>query len=285
MAAPIFNAKITLNSTNDLGGGAYSFQFNIIDTLGIFSGLDIVVGDLIHLDTSGSVPGTLTRYKITSITTQSATDADVNVLFDDDNPLAGVDPSSAIFLDGLISRPTPGKKIAIVSDPGTQILPTTFAIYPTNANMGGIIDDISATPGGATQDIQFNNAGALAGSSNFKIDTVDGSLNLNGLRHTILASFSVAANIASPTPMLSFSATSYPFAILEFSTLINGNYSISRMLITNDGTNVSINGDYVETNPTGLTVSADISGGNVRVLYTNSVNFTGTVKYSLRRWS
>jgi len=66
MSQPILNAKITLNSVTAVGSGNISWDivFSIIDYEGVFSGLDVALNDVVLLDTSGDVLGTITQYKI-----------------------------------------------------------------------------------------------------------------------------------------------------------------------------------------------------------------------------
>lgn len=141
--------------------------------------------------------------------------------------------------------------------------------------------------GGNPGDIQYNSSGILAGNSNFQIDTVDGSLSLNGLKISPLsAGIATADNQASPTSLFTFVAATYRNAVIEYSIQRNGAYRTGRLLIANDGSVTGENDDYVETAATGITLSSDISGGNVRVLYTSTATgFPGVFKYSIRKWS
>lgn len=140
---------------------------------------------------------------------------------------------------------------------------------------------------GPTGAIQYNNAGTIDGNANFLIDTVDLSFNLNGLRQAVLSSaITISNNISSPTSLFTFSATSYKYAIIEYSIVRNSVYRVGRLLVANNGTITTDNDDYVETAATGVTLTADISGSNVRILYTSTnTGFSGTFKYSIRRWT
>lgn len=146
----------------------------------------------------------------------------------------------------------------------------------------------SVTAAGSAGDIQYNSAGLLAGNSNFKIDTVNSAVNLNGLQQTVLSgSFVVTDNIAVPTTLFTYSAT-HKFAVIEYSIERDTNFRVGRLLISNDGGSpvVGFSDDYVENTSTGITLTADVNGGNVRVLFTSSATgFNGTLKYSMRRWS
>lgn len=133
MSTPIFNARITLNSVNQVSADTFEMQFSVLDMLGIFSGFDVAVDDIMYIDTSGSDPGTVTKYKVVSIVDQDAVNVTVNAKFVDNNASV-IDPSSGIFLDGFIARTSFNGDLAIVPDPGTQILPSKFAISPQNDN-------------------------------------------------------------------------------------------------------------------------------------------------------
>lgn len=133
MATPIFNAKITLNSVFPVSESVFQVQFSVLDMLGIFSGLDVQINDLMYIDTSGSEPGTVTKYRVVGIGAQTASSVTADVEFADNNP-SPIDPSSGIFLDGFIARPSFNGSLSIVPDPQTQILPNKFSISPQNDN-------------------------------------------------------------------------------------------------------------------------------------------------------
>ncbi len=143
----------------------------------------------------------------------------------------------------------------------------------------------SGAPAGSSGDIQYNASGTLAGNSNFKLDTALGVLNLNGLEISTLISTPLLDNQGAAVNLFGI-PTSYKFAIVEYSVDKSGSYRVGRLLVTNDGTNVSISDDYVEQNASGVLFSAVISGGNANVQYVSSnAGSDGTFKYSVRRWT
>jgi hypothetical protein len=144
----------------------------------------------------------------------------------------------------------------------------------------------STAAAGSSGDVQFNVAGVLAADTNFKWDSSDESLNLNGLRMGALsAGLTIADNQVSPTALFTF-PKSYNFAIIEYSIVRNGIYRTGTLLVSNDGALTSSNGSYVETGISGVALTTDISGANVRVLYTStSTGFAGSLKFSMRKWS
>lgn len=144
------------------------------------------------------------------------------------------------------------------------------------------------TPGGVSGDIQYNNAGSFAGSANFKIDTADGSLNLNGLRQNILSSsMTLLNNTVSPTVLFSYLGSSNKFLIIEYSMIRNGLTRVGSFLCTHDGTNVGYNDSYVNSlSSLGITLTADFSSPNIRILYqSTNTGFDASFKFSVRRWS
>lgn len=140
--------------------------------------------------------------------------------------------------------------------------------------------------GGANTEVQFNNAGSLDGDSRFKWDASAGAIDLNGAKFGVLSS-GITLNDNQVAPALAFQfAKSFSFVIVEYSISRDTDYRVGRLLIPNNGSTVSLNDDYVETGSTGITFSASVSGANINVNYTStSTTFTGTLKYTIRKWS
>jgi hypothetical protein len=156
----------------------------------------------------------------------------------------------------------------------------------------GAAESIAAA--GPPESIQYNNAGLLDGNSNFLIDatpspdtTVNGYVVLNGLYYSVLSNpITIVDNTSSATTLFSYVAATFPYAVIEYSIVRDGDYRTGRMIIANDGTMTALSEDFVNTNPTGVILSADIAGGNVNVQYTStSTGFNGVFKYSVRQWS
>lgn len=138
MANTNFNAKINLASASLVSGDTWDVQFTVSDGEGIYSGLDALVNDILFLDTSPWTLGTITRYKISSITSQTFTTVDCQIDLDDDN--TGVDLSFVTGLDSFICRPTALLKFAITPSPGIQLLPDKFVTYVRNADFNKTVD-------------------------------------------------------------------------------------------------------------------------------------------------
>ena len=133
MSKPLFNAKINLiSSASTIDPLEFIISISVIDQEGVFSGLDIVIGDTLYLDTSSIELATITKYSVISIVSAAFLNASLRIRFVDDNTTT-IDPSVAIGVDGFISRSTVGS-YAVVPAPGTQLLPDKFSIYPTNSN-------------------------------------------------------------------------------------------------------------------------------------------------------
>lgn len=145
----------------------------------------------------------------------------------------------------------------------------------------------STAAAGVTGDIQYNSGGLLAANANFKLEPTELSVNLNGLRQQVLSSgITLTDNTVSPTAIFSVDSATNAYTVIEYSVVRNGAYRTGRLLLANDGATPVLSDDYVETAITGISFFTDISGPNVRVLFTSTATgFNGTFKYSMRRWS
>jgi hypothetical protein len=147
----------------------------------------------------------------------------------------------------------------------------------------------SNTPAaGAIGDVQFHGSlGNLAADVKFKWSTADSSINLNGLRIAALSdNFILSNNQTSPTTIFSYSATTYKHAIIEYSAERNGEYRTGRLLVSNGTSGTpGFSDDFVDTAALGITLSAEVSGGDVLIRYTTTnTGFSANFKYSIRRW-
>jgi hypothetical protein len=158
---------------------------------------------------------------------------------------------------------------------------------------GGIPNySTSGSPAGAAAgtigDVQFHGtAGILDGDTRFKWDTATGSLNLNGLEVSSLSG-AVPLNDAQALPddIIQYNAAANKFMIMEYSVERGIDTRVGRLLVTSNGVIVDAADDFTETLPTGVTLSADVFGGNVRIRYiTTATGNAATFKYSFRRWN
>lgn len=145
----------------------------------------------------------------------------------------------------------------------------------------------SISAAGNIGEVQFHGSGGnLDADPKFVWDSTDDAIELNGLQYTALSSgITINDNQVSATAAFSYDAATYRFAVVEYSVERDGDYRVGRMLVSNDGTTTGFSDDFVETSSVGVTFSAVISGGNVEIRYTStSTGFTGTFKYTIRRW-
>jgi hypothetical protein len=133
----------------------------------------------------------------------------------------------------------------------------------------------------------FTGSADITGNTNFKIDTSDGSLNLNGLRINQLSSpITLLDNTITPVVVLFLDTTLYPFSIIEYSIVRNGDRRVGRLMLTHNGIIANVSDDFSSTADLGTTFTADITGSDVRLKYaTTATSFNGTMKYSIRKWA
>ena len=158
--------------------------------------------------------------------------------------------------------------------------PTGIPSY-TGSTIGG------GNAAGADKQIQFNASGNLAGDSKFQWDYTNQNLVLGGLVYDVLSSpITLLDNQSVPVTALSYDATNYRFAILEYSVIRGTSYRVGRLLIANNGTIATISDDFNETSTSGVSFSVTISGGSVNLNYTTtSTGSSSTFKFSARRWN
>jgi len=163
---------------------------------------------------------------------------------------------------------------------------TNISIVPTG-NTLTINASGGATAAGPSNSIQYNNGGVFGGVAGVEIDTTNNGLNLNGLNVVGLSSgLTITDNVPTAATLFTFPAATWPFAIIEYSIVRNGIHRIGTFMVTNDTVITSGGDDFFETTATGVVLTATISGSNVAIQYTStSTGFTGTLKYSMRRWS
>ena len=134
MSTPIFNGQITLNNSGQINDTDFDLEFSFIDYEGVWGGTDLQIGDQVYLDTSGLIPGTVSRYAVISINPLTTfSNVLCTVRFNDNTSV--IDPAYAIGISSFASRPTPLLTFNTVASPGVQQLPDKFSWYPTNSNV------------------------------------------------------------------------------------------------------------------------------------------------------
>ena len=146
---------------------------------------------------------------------------------------------------------------------------------------------VSSVAAGNNKNIQFNSAGFLAGNNNFNIDTSLGELQLGSYSIKIISTATIADNQSAPALLLSYSATSYPYSVFDYSVSRNGSHRVGRLFVVTDGIQVSVTDDFNEIGDCGFGWTGHvISGGNIQVKYiSDTQGANGLFKYSQRRWT
>lgn len=146
MSVAAFQAGITLDSITETapGSGVWTLSMAVLDMEGVYSGYDVAVGDVVVLDTSDMVAGSLTRYAITSVVSKTYSNAEVVVEYVADNgdnvpDLNGYD----LVRKGLITRKTVHKNLVSIPSLEIQGLSDKFAFYLINYMNYEIVDNIS----------------------------------------------------------------------------------------------------------------------------------------------
>lgn len=94
-------------------------------------------------------------------------------------------------------------------------------------------------------------------------------------------------NQVSAANIFTYSASSFESSVIEYSiSRGSGNREVGRLMVATDGTSVNMSQDQNILGTIGVTLSADISGGNVRIRYTSTSTGTApTFNYIQRRWT
>lgn len=150
----------------------------------------------------------------------------------------------------------------------------------------------SVLAAGSPGNIQFHGTlGTLDADSQLDWDNTSKQLKLNGLDIDALkGGLTINDNQAASLTIISYDKTVYKYAIFEYSIERSTENRIGRLMIVNNGTVVSITDDNTDTGGAGIDdisipFTATVSGANILIQYTStSTGFTGSLKYSARRW-
>lgn len=124
----------------------------------------------------------------------------------------------------------------------------------------GIFGDVTQTAG--------NNLTKTVASQDIKFDVV-------GYTITKSAQTTLPDNTSTPTPLLTANVATICGLIVDYTVLRGaGNARTGRLFIATDSSAASISETFTELGSTGVTFTADVSAGTVRVLYTTTS--TGT---------
>ena len=152
MPLPLFNAGISLRSTglNTSDNLTWDIQFSIQDGDNVYVGTDVVVGNFVIIDTSPYLPGTLGKYRITSITSKTSIRVICTVVLDD--PTMEANPPDLNYCtvqeeyyerNGFICEATAIRKFLITPAPSFQGVADKFGIYIRNTEYKEILDTLS----------------------------------------------------------------------------------------------------------------------------------------------
>lgn len=129
-------------------------------------------------------------------------------------------------------------------------------------------------------------SGVLVQNSNVLIDDTGVITQATDLVLDILNSATLTDNTASPTQVLALAVASHDAAVIEYSIKRGtGNREIGHLYMINDGTTAEFTAAGASLGTLGVTFTADISGGNMRLLYTTtSTGTNATMKYRIKKW-
>ena len=142
----------------------------------------------------------------------------------------------------------------------------------------------SVLAAGNNTEIQYNDNGVLGGSSLFKLDTVNSTINLNGLEMSGKIGPFVVTDGASNQTVYSFPATEKS-AIIEYQYTRQLEVKTGRLMLAHNGTIVALSDDYIETDTLTAFFDADINGSNIDLKITHpTTGFNGSISLSFRRF-
>lgn len=96
----------------------------------------------------------------------------------------------------------------------------------------------------------------------------------------------LADNQAAAATIFQYSAADFDYAVVEYGIERGaGNRQTGRLLIATDGSTAAISDDNVELGTVGVTLSVNVSGGNLQVQYTSTSTGTApNMTYIIRKW-
>lgn len=147
MAKTYFQAKVTLNSATPTNGDNTEWECAMVftDFDGSFTGLDILVGDIIAFDTSSVETGTFTMYEVISTPTLDLADITLGLRYatTNNNDAGPPDLSWIVGQDGVISRPSGNYGLLPVVSRDIQLISDKFTEYVQNYNFSKIVDNVN----------------------------------------------------------------------------------------------------------------------------------------------
>lgn len=102
-----------------------------------------------------------------------------------------------------------------------------------------------------------------------------------------LTTVALSDNQASAADIFTYSASSFESSVIEYSiSRGSGNREVGQLMVATDGTSVNLSRTASTLGTIGVTITADINAGNVRIRYTSTSTGTApTFNYIQRRWT
>lgn len=164
-------------------------------------------------------------------------------------------------------------------------LDTNTGLYRPAADTIGFA--VGGTAGGAVDSTRKWTLGAV---NDTVIHDIFGSAKLSssaslGVTIDPLKSVSLSDNISSPTQAFALTASGNEHAVIHYSIVRGATMETGTMHLTHDGTNARVEAESAYLSDSGIDFTADISGANVRILYTSTATgSSATLRYFLFRW-
>lgn len=264
----IKESSLTDNTTGNVFSVTALQSENMVIDYSLVRGTEKRVGQLYvtHQNIAGAVP----------ITDASADTADLGVTF-----------SAEVSGGNLLLKYT-----TTATGSGATM---KYALKRWSDASGGPSSAPSYSPGGggtvpasgAVGDIQFHGGdGNLGANSNLAWDDSDQALQLGSLNFSILKQVTLIDNQVDQI-IFTIPVVDARHMIMEYSIARGNDSRVGRKIIFADaGGAIAESEDAVEPIATGVTLSSDINGGNIRFKYSSTATGqNATFRYSLRYWS
>lgn len=139
-----FQGKITFTSVTpfDSEMRVWVADLTFFDADGAYTGVDVIPGDVLSVDTSIYEIGTFSFYKITSVLSSDPTVVQVVMEYIDanDHVFGPPDATTFIGMDGMVSRPSSNFGLLPVVSTALQNINDKFTEYVQNYNFVQIVD-------------------------------------------------------------------------------------------------------------------------------------------------
>lgn len=149
-----FQAKVKLVNVVDAGNGSWNLNLGFTDLEGTNTPYDVLVGDVVVLDTSPYEQGTVTHYVIEEILAKTFGSLRVTA-----RPSEVVDPpldlNWALNTDGIVTRPSENLGLLPVISADVQQTNDRLSFYTLNHNLINILDKKGAGSSGAVPSGEF----------------------------------------------------------------------------------------------------------------------------------